>query len=99
MTYRTHRVNGTRERRWKLFGGSQALFDELWEQQGGCCAICSTELNLPVKRPEGYKRTREAQFDHCHATMTPRGLLCIPCNTKLGWYESHRAIIEEYLCR
>ncbi|WKW84848.1 hypothetical protein SEA_JAMZY_57 [Gordonia phage Jamzy] len=93
--YRTHRVNGTRERRWKLFGGSQQLFDQLWEAQDGLCAICSHPMNLPSDR-KGDKRTREACFDHCHKKMVPRGLLCLGCNVKLGWLENYESAIQNY---
>ena len=95
--YRTHRVNSTRERRWKLFGGTQERFDQLWESQQGLCAICSNELVLPADR-EGVKRTREAVWDHCHKSSTARGLLCVGCNVKLGWLENYQAKIEGYLC-
>ena len=31
---------------------------------------------------------REINFDHNHKTGKFRGLLCGPCNMKIGWYES-----------
>lgn len=35
--------------------------------------------------------------DHCHARMVIRGLLCIPCNVTLGWYENNREAVDRYL--
>ena len=93
--YLTKRVTGVKAKRWALFGGTLELFNKFWEDQEGCCAICGKELNLPQRQDN--KRAAEAQFDHCHNTLRPRGILCIPCNTKLGWYEKHKGIIEEYI--
>lgn len=44
----------------------------LYEAQGGICALPS------CTRPAGA-------FDHCHTTGKFRGLLCVKCNTMLGF--------------
>lgn len=49
---------------------------EFWERyalQGACCALCRRAVT-----PE------KIAVDHCHATNTVRGLLCIPCNSAVG---------------
>jgi hypothetical protein len=49
-----------------------AVYTELLEAQGGCCALCGN-------RP----RTRALNIDHDHRTMEIRGLLCGMCNRDL----------------
>lgn len=35
--------------------------------------------------------------DHDHNTKKFRGLLCVSCNSKLGWYQNNKEAIEKYL--
>ena len=74
------------EHRWKKTGMinldrsffTQVDYDRLYQIQQGKCKICKrhqTELN------------RRLSVDHNHKTGIVRGLLCIPCNTKLGHVE------------
>lgn len=35
--------------------------------------------------------------DHCHRRMVVRGVLCIPCNVTLGWYENNAPAVGRYL--
>lgn len=51
-------------------------YDEMFEKQGGRCAICETE------KPNGYGK--RLAVDHCHDTGRVRGLLCGNCNHGLG---------------
>lgn len=51
------------------------------------CAICKRD-DLTLE---------ELHIDHCHSTGVVRGLLCIACNTKLGWYEKQTQHIKEYM--
>ena len=63
--------------REKNTGCSLELYNELYEKQKGCCAICgkhSTELK------------RALSADHCHKYKFVRGLLCGKCNTGLGMF-------------
>lgn len=50
-------------------------YADLLELQGGRCAIC--------RRWPGKRRLA---VDHCHATGTVRGLLCMRCNAGLGLF-------------
>lgn len=67
---------------------------EMLAGQGGGCAICAAEV-------EG----RRAHIDHDHQCcpggrscgQCVRGILCAPCNQKLGWFEKHQATIEGYV--
>lgn len=62
--------------RLKLYGMTLAEFEAMLEDQGGACAIC------------GYRDQTVPNFfplvDHCHASETVRGLLCMNCNQGLG---------------
>jgi hypothetical protein len=60
------------------YGVSPATYRELFEMQGGRCAICQVTQDAIGSRLE---------LDHCHATNQPRGLLCGPCNRSLGAHE------------
>ena len=81
--------------RWKVFGGTIELFNEYWKKQTGRCGICGRKLK---RRGDQGEQASIAQFDHCHDTLRPRGLLCMRCNVKLDWYIEYKEEIEEYLC-
>lgn len=76
-------------------GFSPALVDQLRTHQKGLCAICSTVMDLAVRT-----RSVGEHADHCHASRTPRGLLCRVCNLALGGYERYQRpaglVIEPY---
>lgn len=61
---------------------------QMLANQGGVCAICKS----PTSRGK-----KDWHVDHCHETGKNRGILCNMCNPRLGWYEAHRASIEEYI--
>lgn len=63
------------------YGISYQQYQEMFDAQGGLCAIC--------QRPETrvYKKTGDVMMlavDHCHKTGTNRQLLCSFCNHGLG---------------
>lgn len=66
-------------------------YDELYDFQGGLCAICER----PAPR---FGKTRLA-VDHCHSSGETRGLLCNSCNARVGVLENHsfRMAVEAYL--
>lgn len=55
------------------YGLSLAEYEALLAEQGGGCAICH--------EPPGEKRL---SVDHCHGSLTIRGILCSQCNRGLG---------------
>lgn len=73
----------------RKYGISQADYDTLYEAQGGLCAICKTAS------PGGHGK--KLHVDHCHETGAVRKLLCHSCNTKLGWLETNKDAIKDYL--
>ncbi len=67
-------------------------YDEMLAGQGGRCALCG--IDTPGVPGAHF------QVDHDHETGEVRGLLCIICNTRLGWYESNKSLFakfQEYL--
>jgi hypothetical protein len=51
--------------------------DRLIEKQNFKCLCCETDLRLLPQR--------EVHIDHCHKTEKIRGVLCMNCNTALGY--------------
>lgn len=77
---RTRRMSAERNLRHTLrsLGLSQAEWEWLLSEHGGRCAICR---RLP--------RRGRLSLDHSHLTGSVRGLLCRPCNARLGhWRDS-----------
>ena len=69
------------------YGITLVEYDQMLAEQGGVCAICK-------KEPDG----RRLSVDHDHVTGEVRGLLCVRCNSFLGYYESSwRVEAERYL--
>ena len=64
------------------YGLSLTDYETLFQRQNGMCAICQT-------KPE-----QSLSVDHDHKTGQVRGLLCIRCNTGLGYVDN-----EEWLSR
>lgn len=56
----------------RFLNANRHLYEPLFEQQGGVCAIC--------KRPP---KKRRLDMDHDHRAMYIRGLLCVRCNRAL----------------
>ncbi len=56
------------------YGLTPETWNELFNSQGLCCAICGADEN-------GAKRFH---VDHCHDTGVIRGILCTKCNVGIG---------------
>lgn len=63
------------------YGIELAGYQRMLEQQDGKCAICGGEGG--AGRSEVFKLF----VDHCHTTGKIRGLLCMKCNSGLGYFE------------
>lgn len=66
-------------RQWRrrikaLYGLTLADWDRMLFEQSGRCATCTAV-------------TEHLYVDHCHASGRVRGLLCLRCNSALGWLE------------
>ena len=64
----------------KKYGITLEQYDEMFEAQGGICAICK-ESDITGKR---------LSIDHDHETGKVRGLLCGKCNTRIGVLENKK---------
>jgi hypothetical protein len=71
------------------YGIDRAEYLSIFEEQGGCCAICGAK-SLGGK-------SKRFHVDHCHKTHKIRGLLCNQCNTRLGWFESNEVAVIAYV--
>jgi len=78
--YRKNKPKPTKEQNKEsylrsVYGISLETYNNMWERQEGCCAICR-------KHQTRFKKA--LAVDHNHATGGVRGLLCSACNTALG---------------
>lgn len=68
-------------------GFSPDVFRSRLAQQNGLCAICDIKMETGLTK-------KAASADHCHATKTPRGILCKTCNLLLGHAKDDIAILQ-----
>ena len=73
----------------RTYGITPSDFEDMAKEQGGVCAICG-------RAPAGKKR-RVLSVDHDYPTGAVRGLLCVRCNSCLGWVETFGAEVRTYL--
>lgn len=82
-----HNKASNRYQRLKFAGFSEDHYNQKFQEQKGCCAICGKTVS-EVKR-------KVLCADHNHATGNPRGLLCPICNSMLGYAYDDIAILEK----
>ena len=76
----------------RLYGITEHAYWELFEAQGGVCAICKqSETRLHKGCP------MHLSVDHDHATGRIRGLLCHGCNAALGRFKDNSTLLENAL--
>lgn len=63
-------------------------YNRILKFQKGRCGICKCKPSQVKYR---------FAVDHDHKTGMIRGLLCVSCNHKLGWFEIHKKESEQYL--
>ena len=72
----------------RKYGITVERYEALLAEQNGLCAIC----NSPAKNG------RRLSVDHDHETNEVRGLLCVSCNTGVGYFERPISLaIQAYL--
>lgn len=65
----------------RKYGITADEYDEMYAAQGGVCYLCGKSVE-----------TKKLQIDHDHETNVLRKLLCIRCNTSIGWLEADIAL-------
>ena len=89
------RINPEKHRQSQIksrFGLSHEDWLKIWDSQSGRCVICGKRFIKPSN----------ACVDHNHKTGKIRGLLCITCNSGLGFFKDDpklTAKATEYLLR
>lgn len=74
----------------RSFGLTIEDFDRMFEDQCGVCAIChQPETTVDNRWAGAGVRVRRLSVDHDHVTGQVRGLLCMKCNTRLGYFEKY----------
>jgi hypothetical protein len=80
----------------KRIGWTPELFDKVWEEQDGKCAIPSCRKVL--SREVSSIHTDKAYADHEHISPPkPRGILCLNCNLGLGNLQENVNIMEDMI--
>jgi hypothetical protein len=90
-SYPSHTREAKRSARLKELGWTPELFDKVWREQNGKCAICPKDLNLDMVQNDS-----RACADHKHVVPPiPRGILCSTCNIMIGQAQDNPAILRE----
>lgn len=69
----------------KLFGITQAQYNEMLLKQNYSCAICHTHVD---------SFSKDLAVDHCHTTGKVRGLLCSNCNLGIGNFKDDITLLN-----
>ncbi len=84
--------------RHRTYGLECDEYRAMWESQNGKCPICDVTMKEGGRGPDGVC------VDHCHDTVTVRGLTCRMCNFRLGYFRDDpdrtrraAAYVEHYL--
>lgn len=67
-----------RKNQIRLYNITEEEYNNMFEQQNGCCSICGLHQS-------NFKKS--FHIDHCHKTNKVRGLLCRNCNVGLGHFK------------
>lgn len=68
----------------RRYGITIEQYETILRNQRGVCAICLRANRNDIK----------LAIDHDHVTGHVRGLLCIPCNTMLGWLSDSPVLLR-----
>ena len=70
------------------FGITLDIYNDMFEQQKGCCALCGRHQTEFSKR---------LAVDHCHTSNEVRALLCAYCNQALGLVREDVEVLENMI--
>ena len=60
-------------------------YNEMYISQDGKCAICEKEKTIK----------NNFYVDHCHKTKKVRGLLCMRCNSGIGYFKDDESLMKK----
>ena len=60
-------------------------YDRMFAEQGGMCAVCRGKMTV----------ARGPYIDHDHVSGEVRGLLCLHCNTLIGYAKDDAAVLRQ----
>lgn len=78
---------------FRVYGLTVDEYDNLLERQGYVCKICKN----PETTTLGRDKPSRLSVDHDHVTGQIRGLLCMKCNSRIGWLENNLESILDHL--
>jgi hypothetical protein len=96
------RARWNKAHRFVRLGITEDQFNEMLEAQGYACAVCRERFGEGQRICADHDhRCCPKEDDRTAKTCGQciRGLLCVPCNTNLGWYEHLGVAIVAYLAR
>lgn len=77
--------------RFRKYGITKEIYEDMLKEQGNCCAICTDSFGDSTPH-----------IDHCHASGRVRQLLCNRCNSGIGMLRDDVDILRsaiDYLTR
>jgi hypothetical protein len=74
----------------KSYGLDIVKYNEMLDEQKGCCKICNRHLSEVNKG-----RKKALCVDHCHETNLVRGLLCDKCNRGIGLFNDNADLLNK----
>mgnify|MGYP003625557836 CR=1 FL=1 len=65
-------------------------YNKMLSDQNNSCKVCNIKFNINIKMITPH-------VDHCHTTGKIRGLLCMNCNTSLGFLKEDTKIMQKLI--
>lgn len=84
VTLKTNYFKSIDNRLFRKYGINLADYEDLLEEQGGVCLVCGTK-----------PKNKKLSIDHCHNSLTVRGLLCNSCNLGLGDFKDNISSLKK----
>ena len=71
------------KKEWNLkkYGLSLEDYNNMLDEQNHKCKLCLTSFTTLI--------SKNIHIDHCHTTNKVRGVLCLHCNTGLGYFKDN----------
>lgn len=73
------------------YGINEEQWWEIFDKQGGCCAICEERETSRHSSGTVFRMS----VDHCHTTGKIRGILCNNCNRAVGLLKDNAQLLRK----